>query len=92
MIKSIDAIVTQTAMRSPRRAKDFARKAIFQLNRLSSHKNLFRPRWWPIGGTVESIWHLNLLLDVGRLVLRRSRNDAGIAERCSEEGTHGENV
>lgn len=79
-------------MRSPRRPKDLAREAVFQLDRLSAHENLFRPWRRPISGTVERIWHLNLLFDVGRLILGRSRYDARVAERCAEESTHGENV
>lgn len=92
MIKSINTIVAQAAVRCARRPKDLASKAIFQLNRLTPHEDLFRPGRRSVGGTVECIWHLDLFLNIRCFVLWCPRNDAGIAKWCAQQWTHCENI
>lgn len=92
MVESIHTVVAQAAMRCTGWSKDFASEAIFQLDSLSSHENLFRTWWRSICGAVQRVGNFDLLLDVGCLVLRCPRNDAGIAEGCAEESTHREKV
>lgn len=77
-------------MRSSRWSENFTREAVFQLHRLTLDEDLLGAGRRPIGRTVERIWHFDLLLDVGGLVLGSPRNDARIAERCAEERAHRE--
>lgn len=58
VVKSIDAVVTQTAMGSAWWTEDFARKTVFEFDRLALDQNLFGTRRWPECGTVERIGYL----------------------------------
>lgn len=85
MIEAIDAVVAQTAMGGSRWPEDFARKTVLQLDRLALHEHLFGARWRPVRGTVERVRHFDLLLDVGRLILGGSWDNAWVAEGRPEE-------
>lgn len=57
MVKTIDAVVAQTAMRSAWRSEDFACKAVLEFNRLSFDQYLLGARRWPKGRAVERVGH-----------------------------------
>lgn len=84
MIETVDTVITKAAVRGARWPKDFAREAVLQLHRLTLHEHLLRARRWPICGAVERVRHLDLLLDICRLILGCPWNDARIAERSPE--------
>lgn len=92
MIKSINAVITQAAVRGPWRSEYFAGEAVFQLHGLAPHENLFRSWGRSICRAVQRVGHLDLLFDVGSLVLGCPRDDSGVAERRPQERAHREQV
>lgn len=52
VVETVDTVIAQTAMGSAWRPEDFARKTVFEFDRLTFDQNLFGAWWWPESWTV----------------------------------------